>query len=58
MRIILDENLPRPLKQVFPGHIVTTVQEEGLSGMLNGNPLFETRPALNPDAGHDANHTF
>ncbi len=36
MRIILDENLPRPLKQIFPGHTVTTVQEEGLSGTLNG----------------------
>ena len=36
MRIILDENLPKPLKQVFDGHIVTTVQEEGLSGTRNG----------------------
>ena len=36
MRIILDENLPRPLKTIFPGHIVTTVQEEGLAGTVNG----------------------
>ena len=36
MRIILDENLPRPLKQVFASHSVTTVQEQGLSGTLNG----------------------
>jgi predicted nuclease of predicted toxin-antitoxin system len=36
MKIILDENLPKPLKQVFTGHFVTTVQEEGLSGMSNG----------------------
>ena len=36
MRIILDENLPRPLKDIFPGHAVTTVQEEGLSGTTNG----------------------
>ena len=36
MRIILDENLPRPLSRIFPGHAVTTVQEEGLSGTPNG----------------------
>jgi hypothetical protein len=36
MRIILDENLPKPLKAEFPHHTVTTVQEEGLSGTANG----------------------
>ena len=36
MRIVLDENLPGPLKRIFPGHIVTTVQEQGLSGTPNG----------------------
>ena len=36
MRIILDENLPKPLKQIFPGHAVTTVQEQGLAGTHNG----------------------
>jgi Domain of unknown function (DUF5615) len=36
MRIILDENLPRSLKTIFPGHTVTTVQEEGLAGTVNG----------------------
>ena len=36
MKVILDENLPKPLKQVFVGHTVTTVQEQGLSGTLNG----------------------
>jgi hypothetical protein len=36
MRIILDENLPQPLKTIFPGHTVTTVQEEGLAGTGNG----------------------
>jgi len=29
MRILLDENLPRKLKQAFPGHLVTTVGEMG-----------------------------
>jgi hypothetical protein len=36
MRIILDENLPRPLKQIFTAHSVTTVQEQGLTGTRNG----------------------
>jgi hypothetical protein len=36
MRIILYENLPKPLKRIFPGHTVTTVQEQGLSGTPNG----------------------
>ena len=35
-RIILDENLPKPLKHVFVGHPATTVQEAGLSGTQNG----------------------
>jgi len=39
MRIILDENLPRPLKGIFPNHTVTTVQEQGLSGTVNGTLL-------------------
>jgi hypothetical protein len=39
MRIILDENLPRPLKAIFPGHTVRTVQEEGFAGMINGELL-------------------
>ena len=39
MRIVLDENLPRPLKQIFgPEHQVTTVQElrfgRGANGVL------------------------
>ena len=36
MRIILDENLPKPLKEAFSGHPITTVQEQGLSGTRNG----------------------
>jgi hypothetical protein len=37
MRIVLDENLPRPLVRIFgSGHQVVTVQELGLAGMANG----------------------
>jgi hypothetical protein len=40
MRIVLDENLPRPLKQAFSeSDSVVTVQELGLSGVLNGELL-------------------
>ena len=39
MRILLDENLPRKLKQAFPGHLVTTVGEMGWSGRQNGDLL-------------------
>lgn len=36
MTIILDENLPKPLNGIFPSHTVTTVQEQGLAGTVNG----------------------
>src|SRR5207248_3230877 len=37
MRIVLDENLPKPLLKIFgPEHEVTTVQELGLAGTSNG----------------------
>ena len=36
MTIILDENLPKPLKGIFPDHSVTTVQEQGPAGTVNG----------------------
>ena len=39
MRIILDENLPRPFKQAFAGHQITTVQEYGLAETKNGELL-------------------
>jgi hypothetical protein len=36
MKIILDENMPRPLKNHLVGHILTTVQQEGWGGIANG----------------------
>jgi len=37
MRIVLDENLPRPLLRIFgTGHQVSTVQDLGLAGTANG----------------------
>ena len=40
MRVLLDENMPRTLKREFGlEHEVTTVQEHGWSGVLNGELL-------------------
>lgn len=39
-RVILDENLPRPLRYCFPSHDVVTVQYQGWSGIQNGE-LFD-----------------
>jgi hypothetical protein len=42
MRIVLDENLPRPIKRAFDAiHVVTTVQELGISGLANGELLAQ-----------------
>jgi hypothetical protein len=42
MRIVLDENVPAPLAQIFgPGHQVTTVQALGFAGMANGALLSQ-----------------
>jgi hypothetical protein len=42
MRIVLDENLPRPLKRAFSSvHVVKTVQEWGFAGLTNGALLVE-----------------
>jgi predicted nuclease of predicted toxin-antitoxin system len=39
MRILLDESLPRRLRDVFVGHDVTTVVEARWSGIKNGELL-------------------
>lgn len=40
MRVVLDENLPRPITGIFgPAHVVLTVQELGLAGTSNGELL-------------------
>ena len=36
MTIILDENVPLPLRQFLPNHAVTTVQQQGWTGVENG----------------------
>jgi hypothetical protein len=39
MRILLDECVPRRLRQELPGHDVRTVPEMGRSGKKNGESL-------------------
>lgn len=41
MQILIDECLPKKLKQELVGHSVFTVQEKGWSGMKNGELLNE-----------------
>jgi predicted nuclease of predicted toxin-antitoxin system len=36
MKLLLDENVPRQLKQDITGHEVFTVREKGLNGKSNG----------------------
>jgi hypothetical protein len=39
MKLLLDENLPKKLKNDFPGHEVFTVREKGWEGKTNGELL-------------------
>ena len=39
MRILLDESLPRPLREELPGHAVETVADAGWSAAENGELL-------------------
>jgi predicted nuclease of predicted toxin-antitoxin system len=39
MKLLLDENLPKKLKNDFPEHEVCTVRERGWSGKTNGELL-------------------
>lgn len=39
MRLLLDENLPKRLKDDFPDHEVLTVRDKGWNGIKNGDLL-------------------
>ena len=43
MRILLDESLPRDLRDQLSGHSVTTVSEAGWAGLKNGELLTRAR---------------
>lgn len=44
-RVLLDEMLPRLLARELPGHNVTTVAQEGWTGVLNGELLRRAEAA-------------
>ena len=44
MRILLDESLPRRLRQLFAGHEVVIVVKAGWSGVTNGELLVPAAP--------------
>jgi hypothetical protein len=45
MRILLDENIPRPLRGILPGHDVRSVPEMGWASYTNGRLLNEAEAA-------------
>jgi predicted nuclease of predicted toxin-antitoxin system len=47
MRILLDENLNWRLERALPGHVVASVQRNGMDGLKNGELL--ARAALEFD---------
>jgi len=55
MKVLLDESLPRRLKDSFEGHEVSTVREEGWDGKSNGELLelasVEFDVFVTPDQG-------
>jgi hypothetical protein len=44
-RVLLDELLPRLLARELPDHHVSTVMQEGWTGVLNGELLRRAEPA-------------
>ena len=46
MKIIFDENVPKPLLQFLPAHDVTTVQEQGWAGISNGELVRRVEEAF------------
>ncbi len=53
MKLLLDENLPKRLKQDFPDHDVFTIRDKGWNGLKNGELL-----KLMINEGFDALLTF
>jgi hypothetical protein len=46
MRVLLDECVPRALRNDLPGHEVKTVAELGWAGVKNGEPDPLAQPIL------------
>jgi len=39
VKILFDEDAPRPLRRHLAGHVISTVQEMGWAGVKNGRLL-------------------
>lgn len=58
MRVLLDECLPRKLKQEFHGHTVFTVPEMGWAGKQNGELLRLAKDKFDVFVTLDRNLSF
>jgi hypothetical protein len=55
MRLLLDESVPKRLRQHLPGHDVKTVVEMGWSGVKNGALLALAGPGFDASITVDKN---
>ncbi|MEX2273920.1 MAG: DUF5615 family PIN-like protein [Vicinamibacterales bacterium] len=58
MRILLDESLPRPLRDALIGHEVSTVQEESWTSLGNGALLRQASATFDVLLTADRNIEF
>ncbi|MCA0240462.1 MAG: DUF5615 family PIN-like protein [Proteobacteria bacterium] len=58
MRILLDESLPHDLAPLIAGHEVSTVREEGWSGVKNGKLLALAATRFDASLTADRNLEF
>ena len=58
MRILLDENLNWRLERALPGHVVASVQRNGMAGLKNGDLLVRASAEFDVFITMDGNITF
>jgi predicted nuclease of predicted toxin-antitoxin system len=45
LRLLFDENVPKRLRRLLPGHEISTAQERGWGGIVNGKLLHAAEAA-------------
>ncbi len=58
MKVLLDECVPKRLRNKIPGHNIKTVQEAGWDGIKNGELLKKARENFEAFITVDRNLTF
>lgn len=58
MRVFLDENMPRQLRQILDGHVVSFVENEGWKGKQNGELLSLVEKGFDVLVTSDGNLEF